>query len=317
MATKRRGTVVEEAQESLIDGAQASKQKPKKTFKEKLSDFGGQLYNKQYREFLERDSKAWFKLSAFYFVFYLLLSCFFLILVLILYAILDLKQPTYYNDQSVMASRNKINPGMGFRPQPDPEYDIIDLSESSSKKYYQSLENFLKPYERNKENNFTGAHGFKVTYNYEDAIKNTPCSRENQYGLNSTKPCVVVKLNKIFGWLPGKLSSPPLNITGAEKASKYFVYIACNGENSADRDNVGQLDYYSSYPGTEIGGIDFKYFPYRNQPGYLQPLVFVHFKSLSVNTLINVECKAYAKNIDNTDKVNKRGMVKFQLFIRR
>ena len=94
-----------------------------------------------------------------------------------------------------------------------------------------------------------------------------------------------------------------------------FVYIKCDGEHGVDRDNIKAIDYYSPYPNKEIGGIPFKYFPFRNQPDYLSPLVFVHFKNVTKNILINVECKAYAHNIDNKDRLNRRGMTKFQLFI--
>ncbi len=52
-----------------------------------------------------------------------------------------------------------------------------------------------------------------------------------------------------------------------------------------------------------------------NQKNYLSPLVFVHFKEVSTNTLITVLCKAYAGNIDNTDNQNQRGMIKFQLYV--
>jgi sodium/potassium-transporting ATPase subunit beta len=312
----RRSTVAQEAEESLINGAQTINKKKKKSFKQILTDIGSSIYNKEYREFLTRDSKAWFKLSLFYFIFYLLLSGFFVILVLILYAIIDLKEPTYYNKNSVMNSRQPVNPGMGFRPQPDPESELISYSVNDYKKYFNSLDQFLQSYDQNKETNFTGAHGTKITYNIDEILKDSPCSKENFYGYNTPSPCVVVKLNKIFSWLPKVGPSPPgYNLTKVED-KKYFVYVACNGETSVDKDNIDQIEYYSTYPNHEIGGIDFKYFPYRNQPGYLAPLVFVHFKKIEPFTLINVECKAYAKNIDNQDRQNRRGMVKFQLFVR-
>lgn len=83
-----------------------------------------------------------------------------------------------------------------------------------------------------------------------------------------------------------------------------------------DIDNIKEIEYYSSLSSTKVGGIDFKYYPYTNQPNYISPLVFVHFKSISPNTLINVECKAYAGNIDNVDRLNQRGMTKFSLFVK-
>ena len=83
-----------------------------------------------------------------------------------------------------------------------------------------------------------------------------------------------------------------------------------------DIDNIKEIEYYSSLSSRKVGGIDFKYYPYTNQPDYISPLVFVHFKTISANTLINVECKAYAGNIDNVDRLNQRGMTKFSLFVK-
>ena len=200
----------------------------------------------------------------------------------------------------------------------DIETDLIQVNTVKNKENFQSLDLFLTKYEKNKNANFTAAHGKKYTYNYEEIIKNTPCSREKHFGYlgNSTSPCVVVKLNKIYGWLPiySMKSKVPGNFSKADTHDK-FVYVKCDGDYGVDRDNIKEIEYFSSYPKNDIGGIPFKFFPYRNQPGYLSPLVFIHFKNVAHNVLINFVCKAYAKNIDNTDKFNQRGMTKFQLFI--
>lgn len=171
-------------------------------------------------------------------------------------------------------------------------------------------------YQLGKAINFTAAHGRKQTFNYENIVNNTPCSLEKQYGYAPTSqaPCVLVKLNRIYGWLPIHVTKMPANLTKTNTTDK-FVYVKCEGEQGTDRDNIKEIEYYSSYPNREIGGIPFRYFPYRNQPGYLSPLVFVYFKNVSTNVLINVECRAYAKNIDNKDRLNRRGMTKFQLYI--
>ena len=127
---------------------------------------------------------------------------------------------------------------------------------------------------------------------------------------------MIVKLNRIFGWTPKWDAENTYNLNIDKKESKEAaVYINCRGDGGVDRDNIKEIVYYSAINSTKVGGIPFKYFPYRNQESYLSPLVFVHFKEIATNTLINIECKAYAKNIDNSDKINLRGMVKFQLFV--
>lgn len=310
---KRRGTIAEEATEGLLDAKKKEKEAKivkKKTFKQRLGEIGQEIYNKEYREFLGRDAKAWFKLSLFYFIFYLILAGFFILMLYIFFLMLDKKVPTYFNKKSVMNYAG-VNPGLGFRPQIDPENDLIVISEAESSKYIRSLELFLEKYDNH--STFI-ANGKEVHFEYRKIIENTPCSVENKFGFNTPNPCILVKLNKIYDWKPVTGDAPyPLKADAKDK----HVYIACEGDTSVDKDNLGEVDYYSLYPGKEIGGIPFKFFPYKNQDNYLSPLVFVHFKGISENTLVNVECKAYAKNIDNTDRLNKRGMTKFGLFIKK
>jgi sodium/potassium-transporting ATPase subunit beta len=317
---KRRNTIAEDAEEGLLEATKSTEdlRKPKKkTFGQKVIGLRDEMYNKEYREFLSRDAKAWCKLSFFYCIFYACLSGFFILYLYIFYQTIDLKKPTYYNKDSVM-NYKKINPGLGFRPHLDVEGELVEATPDKNEDNIKSLELFFKNYDLNKNKTFKGAQANQVSFNYEEIIENTSCSKENKYGYNGSSPCVIVKLNKIFGWLPLYSSSVQVpstkNLTKIDTNDK-FILIKCDGENGDDRDNIGEIEYYSSYPNNEIGGINFKYFPYRNQENYLSPLVFVHFKNATKNVLINVECKAYAANIDNTDKINKRGMVHFKLFV--
>ena len=47
---------------------------------------------------------------------------------------------------------------------------------------------------------------------------------------------------------------------------------------------------------------------------YSAPFIWAQFQIKS-NTLVNIECKANATNIDNSDRMNRRGQTKFSLFI--
>lgn len=116
------------------------------------------------------------------------------------------------------------------------------------------------------------------------------------------------------------------------------VWLSCEGENPADIENVGPIEYYprQGFPGY--------YFPYENSEGYLSPLVAIHFTKptrtysdrekehrirFSVNVInafgyfsrlisggiiINVECKAWAYNIKH-DRKERTGSVHFELMI--
>lgn len=72
----------------------------------------------------------------------------------------------------------------------------------------------------------------------------------------------------------------------------YKVWLTCEGENPADKENIGQITYF---PGPFFRSY---YYPYTNSPGYLQPLVAVQFHGPENGVLINIECRAYAGNIE-------------------
>lgn len=163
-------------------------------------------------------------------------------------------------------------------------------------------------------------------YNSTQAIKETPCSNFNSFGYsnNSNGPCVALKLNKIYTWLPKEYNEIPeaINITEIQNPSVLSnnIFIKCEGQYSSDRDAIAQTElvYYSpasNFETKKIGYIPFFYFPYLNQRGYEQPIVFVHFKNVPTNQLINVLCSAYAENIDSDDYLNQRGSTSFQIFM--
>ncbi|ENN77179.1 hypothetical protein YQE_06317, partial [Dendroctonus ponderosae] len=86
------------------------------------------------------------------------------------------------------------------------------------------------------------------------------------------------------------------------------VWVSCEGENVADKEHIGPVRYIPQK------GFPSQYFPYTNQEGYLSPLVAVHFEKPKRGVLINIECKAWARNIVH-DRVDRRGSVHFELMI--
>jgi sodium/potassium-transporting ATPase subunit beta len=159
-------------------------------------------------------------------------------------------------------------------------------------------------------------------FNYKDLFqdRNDRCSSSNNYGYDLGTPCILVKLNRIYGWVPKPYTKeeaaketkiPPKIKAAIEKASgpkDEGVYISCEGENPADKENIGELSYAPSQL------IHKTYFPYTNQPGYLSPFVMVQFKQPARGVLINVECKAWASNIRH-ERQDREGSVHFELLI--
>lgn len=149
-----------------------------------------------------------------------------------------------------------------------------------------------------------------------------PCVKENHYNFHKSAPCVFLKLNKIFGWIPeyyNDSTALPDNMPGAlkefvktEQANTpqrlNTVWVSCEGENPADVENIGPIRYYPTqgFPGY--------FYPYENSEGYLSPLVAVHFERPVRGIIINIECKAWARNIHH-DRKERIGSVHFELMI--
>ena len=51
-----------------------------------------------------------------------------------------------------------------------------------------------------------------------------------------------------------------------------MIWFSCEGENPADRENIGPIKYYPD------PGVPTFFYPYKNQDGYHSPAVFAHFE---------------------------------------
>jgi sodium/potassium-transporting ATPase subunit beta len=117
------------------------------------------------------------------------------------------------------------------------------------------------------------------------------CTSAKKFGYEEGKPCIFLKLNKIYNWAPDYYKdSNDLNDLmpeslkahikkyGSDRKNSEVVWVSCEGENPADIENLGtDVKYYSL--GGEQGFLG-TYFPYINTQNYLQPLVAVQFNSV-------------------------------------
>ena len=88
------------------------------------------------------------------------------------------------------------------------------------------------------------------------------------------------------------------------------VWIDCHGEQPADRENIGLINYYP-----KLRGFHQKYFPFMNQPNYQSPLVAIQFeKRPPAGTLLHIECRGWAKNI-GYDYMTRVGRAHFELLV--
>ncbi|XP_022914207.1 sodium/potassium-transporting ATPase subunit beta-2 [Onthophagus taurus] len=282
------------------------------------------LWNSETHQFLGRTGASWGKILLFYILFYAALIGFFAAMLTVFYQTLDSKKPKWQLDESLIGS----NPGLGFRPMP-PDSNVestliwYKVSDNKSVSHWTNeLEEFLKVYqdqthavECNGNRKPEEGKVCKVEFNID------PCIPSKKYNFNSYQggPCIFLKLNKIYNWEPDYYSSTdlPKNMpddlkkhieTQANTENNQTVWISCEGENPSDNENIGSIQYK---PGRGFGS---QYFPFKNVEGYLSPLVAVYFEKPTRGVLINIECKAWAKNIHH-DRVDKRGSVHFELMI--
>jgi len=146
-----------------------------------------------------------------------------------------------------------------------------------------------------------------------------PCNKAKNYGYNKGRPCLIIKLNRIFGWIPEPYQSKdevPIEIRHLwQPVMKNYILIKCFGQYPTDEDHVYQVDHVSVLGNKAIGGLPIYYYPFLNQPGYRQPYVWVQFVKIESNVLINIVCRAYAKNIrQSTNIEDTTGAVHFEIF---
>jgi len=168
------------------------------------------------------------------------------------------------------------------------------------------------------------------------------CISEEDYGYRHGKPCILVKMNRIYDWnpdpysydeiknhtyMPKKLVKDITNIwedkcaprgytssgytsEGLYKPCPYLnmAWLHCDGEDSPDKENIGPVTY------TPFRGFPGFYFPYRNQRAYLSPIVMVQLNSPVPGVIMNIECTVWARNIQH-DRVKRRGLTHFELIM--
>jgi len=134
------------------------------------------------------------------------------------------------------------------------------------------------------------------------------CTEANHYGFFEGEPCVILKLNKVFGWKPEPYGNESIPEEVADIATPDSVPLTCEGENNGDIDNMGTVEFYPP------GGFPIKYFPFEAQKGYQTPIVMARFNNLEKGVGMQIWCKAWAANIYH-HKNDKAGSVHFEMLV--
>lgn len=292
--------------------------------------FSTWLYNKKEHTVMGRTSGSWAKIGVFYTIFYGVLAALVAICMWVFFQTLDPRVPKWTLDKSLIGT----NPGLGFRPLP-PEDNVESTliwykgtDYDNYKVWTDALTKFLSVYKTPGLTPGRGQNIYDCKYGHPppkgqvcdvDIKQFGVCSQENNYSYHKSAPCIFLKLNKIYDWIPAfynetdKLpekmpQSLKTVINNTKQEELNTVWVSCEGENPADVENVGPVEYYprQGFPGY--------YYPYHNSEGYLSPLVAVHFSRPVRGIIINIECKAWAHNIIH-DRKERLGSVHFEMLI--
>ncbi|KAM6907799.1 sodium/potassium-transporting ATPase subunit beta-2b isoform 2-T2 [Xenentodon cancila] len=268
------------------------------------------VWNPRTREFLGRTASSWGLILLFYLLFYIFLAGLFALTMYVMLQTLDEHKPTWQDRLST--------PGMVIRPHADESYEIVyNIQNTESWDLYaQALDKFLSPY----NDSIQAQKNYECVpdkyFHQEDSgdVKNNPkrscqfsraildvCSglHDRYYGYQEGKPCIIIKMNRVIGLLPGKNGQAPSVTCGPKKE---------------DADKIGEMVYFPPN-----GTFNLMYYPYygkKAQVNYSQPLVAVKFLNITVNEDVNIECKINANNIPTGSERDKfAGKVSFKLRI--
>jgi len=335
------------------------------------------LYNPETGEILSRTPISWAKIIIFYCIYYTCLAAFWIGCLHIFFLTVPEAHPRWTLDASIIGS----NPGVGLRPsssderidssmfalevgstdnQPTDENGEgdknIDFAKRAEKflAQYSNTTNLVNCVDNKRPDGQDGKScifdptvelGTCADYPYGYVLPKASLDGQSGYNPGFVKPCLFLKLNKIFGWEPTpitcnnekcanlqdekykKMSNGLKNRIAANYAENDtdYVYIDCFGRYAADQEALS-LTYFP-----ENQGLPSSYFPYKGG-NYHAPLVAIQVDlGLSESTcskdrsrpylasrcgqLVHIECRAWFDGVEHRTK-DKAGLVQFEVHLK-
>ncbi|XP_055600766.1 sodium/potassium-transporting ATPase subunit beta-1-like isoform X2 [Uranotaenia lowii] len=270
------------------------------------------LYDKRTHTVMDRTKGSWARLALFYAVYFIVLGALTWACFQGLFATLSDQYPKYQLADSLIGT----NPGMGYRPIPEDPEDAGFIkyrarNKTETKYWVGRINSYLEPYKNLSLLPMGGQNHVNCDFDKPpasgevckvDITAMSPCTSENGFGYNQSSPCVIIKLNRIYGWVPEPFDDVEdlpdemphdlvEHIKSLPEKKRNKIWVSCNGIYSWDNEAMGPVSYHPE------PGIPGYYYPYLNQPGYLSPIIAVQFERPKLKQAINIECRAWAKNM--------------------
>ncbi|XP_076160341.1 sodium/potassium-transporting ATPase subunit beta-1-like [Ptiloglossa arizonensis] len=294
------------------------------------------VWDNERKAFLDRTAIEWGQLGIFYLCFYTILgSIFALQMKISIDYVSHLDKPLFQYSgiptRSLLARNLALfrspkhfgSPGIVFKPNSitatSPIISVYNSSISTApKRHIRALTDFLQEYKKNSTDYDVNCQGgFQSKRNdkpcFFDIKTLKECGRAPYGYTNPLQPCVLIKFNKRFDWVPryyNQSSHLPDNMPrclkeAVQQSRKFYVWLSCDGANNVDKEHVGEIKYIPD-PGFPV-----EYFPFFGQSNYLSPIVALQFMNLTPNRLVTVECNLWAFNIEQ----RSRHALDFQIII--
>ncbi|XP_077987584.1 uncharacterized protein LOC144442187 [Glandiceps talaboti] len=187
---------------------------------------------------------------------------------------------------------------------PSTETVVLNLNQQTSYvNYIQEIDQLLEVYNdadyrlyEDCPSGPTSRDNFNRRCYFSLALISEFCSSPN-YGFDTGKPCLFFFI-KTPRWRPRSYRNSSIPEEIVEFYNPDAIPVTCTGKTRDDQADVGTLEYNIQ------NNLNFKFFPYLgesegDQP-YLVPLMAVRFLNVAPNTLVDVQCKAWAQNIHHS-----------------
>ncbi|XP_033876962.3 protein ATP1B4-like isoform X1 [Acipenser ruthenus] len=304
-AEPRREEEEEEEEEEEDDDEMPAERKNKKSWGQVMKELKLFWWNPETHAFMGRSGKSWGLILLFYTIFYSFLAAMFTVCMYALMMTISPYTPTYRD--RVVPPGVMISPRVGG-------FDIA-FNASDPKtwaKYAETLNAFLTPYndvEQERKNVACTPDVYFKQDDREESAERKACQfkrsslgncsgiEDPSFGYSEGKPCILLKMNRIIGYLPGE-GTP--------------VTVSCEAlKGDVDRFGAAEFHPYDFF--------NLMYYPYYGKlthVNYTSPLVAIRFPQVTTENPLTVQCKLNGKGI-KSDSMQDRflGRITFTLQI--